>query len=35
VATSLPVSGTLIWWNKRKKKTTKRLPKQERETENA
>jgi len=33
VATSLPVSGTLIWWNKRKKKTTKRLPKQERETE--
>jgi uncharacterized iron-regulated membrane protein len=35
VATSLPVSGTLIWWNKRKKKTTKRQPKQEQETEMA
>lgn len=35
VATSLPITGTLIWWNKRKKKTTKRQPKQEQETEMA
>jgi uncharacterized iron-regulated membrane protein len=35
VATSLPITGTLIWWNKRKKKTTNGKPKQEREIEMA
>jgi len=35
VATSLPITGTLIWWNKRKKKSISRKPKQERRTEMA
>ena len=26
IATSLPITGTLIWWNKRKKKPTKKKP---------
>ncbi|MEB2786867.1 PepSY-associated TM helix domain-containing protein [Algoriphagus persicinus] len=26
IATSLPITGTLIWWNKRKKKTAKKKP---------
>jgi uncharacterized iron-regulated membrane protein len=35
VATSLPITGTLIWWNKRKKKTSNRKPKQSRQVEMA
>ncbi|WP_075351650.1 PepSY-associated TM helix domain-containing protein [Algoriphagus marinus] len=35
VATSLPITGTLIWWNKRKKKTSNRKPKQPRQVEMA
>lgn len=35
VATSLPVSGTLIWWNKRKKKAPNRKVKHERQMEMA
>jgi uncharacterized iron-regulated membrane protein len=35
VATSLPITGTLIWWNKRKKKTTRRQPKVKHQTEMA
>jgi len=35
VATSLPITGTLIWWNKRKKKTTNRKPSINLETEMA
>ncbi|WP_339706211.1 PepSY-associated TM helix domain-containing protein [Algoriphagus aquimarinus] len=30
IATSLPITGTLIWWNKRKKKPSKKKPKQTR-----
>jgi uncharacterized iron-regulated membrane protein len=35
VATSLPITGTLIWWNKRKKKTSNRKSVRERQTEMA
>ncbi|MDG1277793.1 MAG: PepSY-associated TM helix domain-containing protein [Algoriphagus sp.] len=35
VATSLPITGTLIWWNKRKKKSFYRKPKQSRQVEMA
>lgn len=35
VATSLPISGTLIWWNKRKKKSSIRKPKLERKAQMA
>ncbi|GMQ30920.1 PepSY-associated TM helix domain-containing protein [Algoriphagus confluentis] len=33
VATSLPITGTLIWWNKRKKKTAKKKIKEPRMAE--
>ena len=35
IATSLPITGTLIWWNKRKKKPTKKRPAQPRVAEMA
>lgn len=35
VATSLPITGTLIWWNKRKKKTANRKAKVSRQAEMA
>lgn len=35
VATSLPITGTLIWWNKRKKKATSRQPKLKQKAEMA
>ena len=35
VATSLPITGTLIWWNKRKKKSFNRKRKQSRQVEMA
>lgn len=35
IATSLPITGTLIWWNKRKKKTSKKKPAQTRVAEMA
>ena len=35
VATSLPITGTLIWWNKQKKKSFNRKPKQSRQVEMA
>ncbi|RAI85807.1 PepSY-associated TM helix domain-containing protein [Algoriphagus yeomjeoni] len=35
IATSLPITGTLIWWNKRKKKPSKKKPAQSRVAEMA
>lgn len=35
IATSLPITGTLIWWNKRKKKPSKKKPAQPRVAEMA
>lgn len=35
IATSLPITGTLIWWNKRKKKPSKKKPAQTRVAEMA
>ncbi|PZX49142.1 PepSY-associated TM helix domain-containing protein [Algoriphagus chordae] len=35
IATSLPITGTLIWWNKRKKKPTKKKPTKQRVAEMA
>lgn len=35
IATSLPITGTLIWWNKRKKKPSKKKPSQQRMAEMA
>ncbi len=34
IATSLPISGTLIWWNKRSKKASKRARKKSKTVEN-
>ncbi|MEP1087769.1 PepSY-associated TM helix domain-containing protein [Algoriphagus sp.] len=33
IATSLPITGTLIWWNKRKKKPAKKKPNQAKPTQ--
>lgn len=35
IASSLPITGTLIWWNKRKKKPTKKKPTEQRVAEMA
>jgi len=35
IASSLPITGTLIWWNKRKKKTSKKKPTEQRLAEMA